>query len=205
MCPSIPHKSGLAKLLLAFGFMFLIANTSVFGQFIFYEFPGSPASPPSVIGPDPSGGVAAPVLTYLLPGPVVSGDVLLAETPLAGQTNLVPSDIIRFFQNPANPNQSIAIFYSDLPENTLEIPDPADVGLPTQLMPVTAGPFTEVGTEGNNSYHYIPTPGMPGSLAGGATVDYLFISDVPEPSSIMLAGIGGGLLLALRWRWTRQT
>src|SRR5690242_18433518 len=56
---------------------------------------------PSVIGPDPSGGLSGPVLIYFLPIATVTGDVVLSEPgqPAAGPS----SDIIRFWDPTGGP------------------------------------------------------------------------------------------------------
>ena len=169
------------------------SNTS-FAQFTIDEFGGPLTSFPSFIGPDPSGGVAGPVLIYNLPFGVTSGDLILTEpgTPAGGPA----SDIIRFMTSTANPNQSIAIFYSDV--SAADPADsPADVGLPAQLQSLT---FTipEVGPEGNNGAVYLASPGMPGADFTGVAIQYNIISDVPEPGSAALLLGGLGLLVGIR-------
>jgi hypothetical protein len=157
--------------------------------------PGFP-TPPVFAGvtTDPlSTGPPAATVNYILPFPVVTGDVQLTEPP----TGI--SDLVRF-EN-LGPTGGEIFFYSD----TATTSDPgealADVGLPTLLGP-NPTVIAEVGPDNNNSAVYIPTPGMPGfPLAGPPAIQYNIISDVPEPTSILLAGLGGAsLLLALRRR-----
>jgi hypothetical protein len=117
------------------------------------------------------------------------GDVQLFEPPTPSQT---PSDLIRFTAN------GQMFFFSDF--STSDPADsPADVGIPALQTNVTS--VNEVGAEGNNSASY--TPGAAG-IGGNATngVIYSFVSDgtVPEPNSLFLAGLGGGLLLLVRRR-----
>jgi hypothetical protein len=147
---------------------------------------------PGQMMPDLSGGLAANVLIYQLPFLVMPGDVGLLE-PL--QTSSGPSDLVRFF-NPAGANFSLVIFYSDVtatdPPNDL-----ADTGLPVSP---NAFPIPEVGPEGNNGAVWIPVAGQPGFDPTGAPITYNILSDVPEPGSMLLAGLSGGLLLLMKVR-----
>ena len=127
-------------------------------------------------------------LVYHLPWTVQPGDVFLTETNLA-----VYSDLLRF-----SDGTNLFIF-SDLPEAGETNVPPADVGIPAARSdgaPVLT--FAEVGNEGKNSYDYPPAAGGPGYT--GFLVQYMFFSDgvIPEPSSLCLTCLGGGLLLALR-------
>jgi len=156
------------------------------------------AIPGGLIAADPSGGVAGPVLLYNIPGaPLTIGDVLLNETA-AGTTNL--SDVVRIWTN----NQ--VIFYSDRETGAGGDADLADIsGLPAQLLANRVTIF-ETGVEGNNGAVYTPLIGQPGSDNNplGQGPQYQIISDVPEPGSALLASLGGGLLLLLRWRRQRR-
>jgi PEP-CTERM motif len=155
--------------------------------------PGFPTAPTPGFGTDPlSTGPPSATLYYVLPFPVVTGDVQLTEPP----TGI--SDLVRF-EGPSQLGPGVIFFYSD---NLDGGGDVADVGLPT-LLTSTPTVIAETGpNDNNNGATYIPTPGMPGfPLAGPPAIQYNIISDVPEPSSILLAGLGGGsLLLALRRR-----
>jgi hypothetical protein len=187
---SNPMKK-LTKAAIVFGFTLAVASSTSFAQFTFTidEFGGPLTSLPSTIGPDPSGGVAGPVLIYTLPFAVVPGDVILSEPGLPPTPD---SDVIRFW-NPTGINQTEVIFYSDF--STTDPADaPADVGLPTQFFnPIR---ITEVGPEGNNGAIYNALPGMPGSTS--APVQYNIISDVPEPGTGALLLSGVGLLFGIR-------
>jgi hypothetical protein len=100
----------------------------------------------------------------------------------ASQTN---SDLIRFT------GQGQMYFFSDREAaNDLAL---ADVGLPLPITPSVV--IAETGTEGANSAMWTPPgPGAPGFDPSGPT--YKFISDaVPEPGTVALACLGGGLLL----------
>jgi hypothetical protein len=180
----------LLKLLLPIGAS-VIAVTAAFGQFTFDENgngsgPGGPIL--GFIGIDPLTGTNA--LVYLLPFPTAPGDVLLTES--GAQSNVV-SDIFRFINN-------MLIVYSE--RETSDVPpfDLADIGLP-QLQPSVAGPFQEVGVEGNNGFVWAPPPGSGAPGDPGFPVQYNFISDIPEPGTVTLVGLSlVGFLAIIRRR-----
>jgi hypothetical protein len=144
---------------------------------------------------DPSGGIAGNVLIYTLPFNFQqSGDYFMTNTfepmPL-GQA----SDLIRFW----GINQ--VIFYSD--NDGPSESAPADTGLPPSLLSPNVG-LSETGIEGNTQQASHQTfagdPGFAG-LVGGQGITYVFISDVPEPNSLIFTGCGlAVLMLANRWR-----
>jgi hypothetical protein len=183
----------LAKVLLVFGFTSAIALTTAFGQFSFDENgngfgPGGPI--PGVIGIDPLTGTNA--LVYILPFPTAPGDVLLTESGAGSNT---VSDIFRFINNQL-------IVYSERETNDVPPFDLADIGLPP-LQPNVAGPFQEVGVEGNNGFVWAPPPGSGAPGDPGFPVQYNFISDVPEPSALVLVGLGlAGVVVLNRRRRT---
>ena len=186
-----------ARMFLAFSFMSVIA-TSALGQaagpaFTFDElgngFDPAGAPLPSGIGIDPLSGIAT--LFYILPFAPTSGDVLIFET----DNQNVPSDLLRFEQ----PNNTVFVF-SDVGTNDPG-PDPADVGLPPPPFQPNNVSIFESGPEGNNGAVWAPPPGGPGAAAGFA-VQYNFISDIPEPTTLALVGMGGVLALICR-RWKR--
>jgi hypothetical protein len=194
------HTNQSAKTLLVFGFTSLVAATTLFGQttnqITFNENGIATGIPNGVLGTDPSGGiVGVPVLIYTLPFGVVPGDVLIAEP---NNPNAPVSDIVRFWNPTGGNQQSLMIFYSDLPEPG-EIRDLADVGIPPQLQS-SVGPFLEIGTELNNFYDYTAVLFTPGSGAAGP-IHYHIISDVPEPSTCSLVVLGSGLLIGLKRRF----
>jgi hypothetical protein len=148
-----------------------------------------------VMGADPSGGfTSGNVLIYTLPFNFnQTGDYWLTNSlePLPLTTG---SDIVRFW----GVNQ--VIFYSDT--NGVDVADLADAGLPTSLLTPNMG-LLETGTEGNlQGATYQTSSGNPGfaGLVGGQGITYNFISDVPEPSVLALAGTG---LAGLTW-WIRR-
>jgi hypothetical protein len=133
---------------------------------------------------------------------VVRGDIVLLEHDLAGNgdpgdprntvsTNF--SDVIRFFDNGVN---SFATFFSD----------PGEQGFPTNFALEQVHEF----------YFEVPLPpqatGPFAGFQGGEGADitlngnyrYLLVSDVaavPEPSSVMLFGMGIFGLLGYIWRY----
>lgn len=130
-------------------------------------------------------------LTYYLPFATTPGDVLLTEPDPLG--NNIVSDIVRF------DGQGHVYFFSEREATDVPPFDLADVPLlPNPITPFFSIP--EVGPEGNNGALWIPLAGQPGSIPTGAEIQYNIISDVPEPASMLLAGLGGGLLLLLKFR-----
>src|SRR5713101_6389081 len=129
----------LLKVLLPIGAS-AIAVTAAFGQFSFDENgngfgPGGPI--PGVIGIDPLTGTNA--LCYQLGMPTAPGDVLLTE-----QGSSQVSDIFRFINN------NLYVYSEREPgETTFDL---ADVAFLPPLQPNVAGPFQEVGVEGNNGF-----------------------------------------------------
>ena len=184
------------KILFAIGSAYAITATAAFAQIYTFDEYGNSTGPgisPGVMQPDPSGGLPGLVLVYNLAFPVVTGDVVLMEpgNPSTGGQN---SDVIRFWDPTGGP-QSQIIFYSDF-SATDPADAPADTGLPAQLIIAPTNPvyINEVGPEGNNGAIYTPG-GLQGTIPGMAGLQYNIISDVPEPSTLALAVIGGGVLL----------
>jgi hypothetical protein len=135
-------------------------------------------------GVDP---VSMPTLFYYLPFPVVQGDLQVTEP------DGTLSDVLRFISD-ATINASRVYVYSDM-ETTDIAKDLADVGLPQPWQNVFV--TEERGLEGGlNGVTYLPTPNQPGyfTAAGAAPITYEFISDVPEPATICLLGLGCLLL-----------
>jgi PEP-CTERM motif len=147
--------------------------------------------------PDPlaiaGSGHPTATLAYTLPFPVVTGDVQLTENPTG------VSDLVRF-------EGTMVFFYSDntVTSDPAEPLDLADVGLPILLPPGTPVVLPETGSEGGfQGVTYVPAAGAPGFplAAVPLPVIYNITSDVPEPTSLLLAGFGGSaLLLAMRKR-----
>ena len=169
-----------------------VSATSVFGQVgqvIYIDENGTAfitaSQPfPYTMALEPDSGITT--LEYTLPFAGVAGDLLLQE-PSSSQI----SDVLRFDGN------FHVYFFSDtgLGQTLL-----ADVGLPpTYLTPQVT--IAELGTEGVSTYaFYIPTSGEPGYKSAAPGTTYYILSDVPEPSVMMLGSLGCGLLLLLNSR-----
>ena len=156
-----------------------------------------PNAPPITFGTqlEPMSGLTT--LVYHLPWTVPAGDVFLTES-----TNpVVYSDLLRFS------NGTNLFFFSDLPEvGETNIP-PADVGIPsarTDGAPVLTFAEQNATNEVKNFYNYTPVVGGPGYT--GFAAQYAFFSDgaIPEPSSLCLVCLGGGLLFVLGRRSRRR-
>ena len=135
------------------------------------------------------------VLTYRLPFAGVAGDVVLREGPAF--TN--GSDLLRF-----NGNGTLVVYsVADVGEGVPEDPGAGDVALtPGQIrLQSNFVILNEVGPEGLNGISYTPNLNQPGFDSSGPT--YNFVSDVPEPSTLILlaSGLTG---LAVRQRKQRQ-
>jgi hypothetical protein len=131
------------------------------------------------------------------------GDVLVREQ---GQT--ASSDLLRFVNGPQPGFGGLLFVFSDLqpggPDSGVpgNPPFTSDVGIPT----AQAGAVTRDEVDlGNGMSGLVYTPGLtatgapePGWVPGGVT--YIFISDVPEPSGIVLAGFGALGLVGYGWR-----
>jgi hypothetical protein len=201
----------LVKTLLACGFASAIVATTAVGQpfFVTIDEQGNgsltgvtpaPILFTGTIGVDPLSGMET--LCYDLSAQnaalgvqLTTGDVLMFEQ---GATD--PSDIVRFEQNVVAPGSSFIYFFS-LIDDASEPADLADVDiLPSPITPNVS--LSEDGPEGNNGAQWRPTAaGQPGFVpqAPGVVI-YNFKSDVvPEPSTLALFGLAGGLL-ALFWR-----
>jgi hypothetical protein len=153
---------------------------------------------PGFLQNDPGPGGLPNALTYTTPGGLVVGDLLLHE-PGTGE-----SDLVRWNNN------ATLVFYSDIGDG-----DSADIGLPGASWPnaislIETGlvlepfpmmvPYSE---NGMNGYIYVPLPGQPGYDMNnpGNQPTYIIISDVPEPSTVVLVGLSlAGLLSVIRRR-----
>ncbi len=148
--------------------------------------PGGTLLLPGSLAFDPGPGGLASALSYSglgNPPSLVAGDVLVFD---AGN---VLSDVIRF--NPAGTGGNPAyrptlVFYSAIDpttESTL-----ADTGFPIAFYANTVN-VLETALPGGTGFSYTPLAGQPGYVAG-FDVTYNMVSDVPEPSSLMLLGSG---------------
>ena len=170
----------------------LSLSTATAGPLVFFDEWGNGAEHlggavfglPSGVSPDPLSGIAT--LSYAL-GKGVSGDVIIYEDP---QFNVV-SDVVRFIGG------SIYVF-SD-PSEPGEIRPPADVSpadwafiIDPAHWQVNHVRYLEMPVVGGNGLHWVPAAGDPGYYtdATGAGVEYTFVSDSPEPSTIAGALVG---------------
>jgi hypothetical protein len=129
---------------------------------------------------DPISGIST--VTYGTAG--TSGDLVLTEPGTSTQ-----SDLLRWIGG------ALYVF-SDI-EHGEPGPDLADVGLPPQRQ-TNLLMMDETGLGGNpytdfaNGITYTPTAGEPGFTELGPT--YIFLSDLPEPGSIVMLGAGVAVL-----------
>ena len=122
------------------------------------------------------------------PYDMTSGDVLIYED--SAQTEL--SDVLHFttmgwYGGGYEYEYATVFVFSDLPEAGA-IGDLADTGIPEGPY-YNAVTLLEQGREGWNGVDYTPEQGQPGYVPG-QNVTYAFTSDVPEPATICLLGIG---------------
>jgi PEP-CTERM motif len=153
------------------------------------------AQAPGALKVEPISGFTT--LAYPLSFPVVAGDVFLTESlPASGApgtgASVVISDVIRF------PGNNFMYFFSDRddPSDPDSLADAA--ALPSLITPDVGLPEVSLGSGTNGAIYQ---PGVnPGGNPNSPSLVYEFISDVPEPSSIVLAAAGAGLVLALKRR-----
>lgn len=141
-------------------------------------------------------GVGQPLaLTFMLPEPVVTGDVSFSE--LAGVAG--NSDWLRF-TDAAGHISGVAtgagprmLFYSDIEVGGINT-GLADTGFPTNLGTGNVVTRLEVGPEGSNGFDY-----QPGGVPAPLNNEYKGVSDtVPEPATFLL--LASGLLGLAGWR-----
>jgi hypothetical protein len=144
-------------------------------------------------GVDGAGGI-----DFVLPVPVVPGSVIIHGNSDFGVDNpFAFSDLLTFSNIPLDTGFTGLLVYSSLADDGSP-PDLADV--PNLVAPATNFSTTEIGPEGANGFTWADP------FAISATT-YNGVSDgkVPEPSTIVLAALGGLALLAYRWRRTFQS
>jgi len=156
--------------------------TSVFGIVNIFTIDnvGDAYFTPSLMYPhaqatDPISGMTT--LQYTLPFTPTAGDVLLEEN-VSG-----PTDLLRF------EGDTVYFFSTDGIGTPAYVPDLPATGSPSEgpLLPQSSGPqsFT---------FSYQPTSGEPGYNPETA---YNIIVNVPEPGTLALGALAGGLLLLL--------
>ena len=160
--------------------MFLVAGT-IFSTTVFADIlvtvdengngqmDGQPLS--HFIGTDPGPGGLPGVLVY-------SG----LPTTVQGDVGLFDLDVFSFLDYIRFNGDGTLIFYSDNVDGFDALADTPTP--PNAFYPNIVG-ISEVGPEGANGAFYTPGPTDPGAVLG-TVVTYHFISDVPEPSSLLL-------------------
>ncbi len=133
----------------------------------------------SGVDPTPPGPIYT--LFYNLPFKVVPGDVQIFEP------DGTVSDVLRFIDTPGTTFSSIYV-YSDRDPTAPDF-DLADSMIPLPWASAIVIPMPESGSEGGwNGVSW--TPGFNDPGATSAPITYEFTSDVPEPTTICLLGLG---------------
>jgi hypothetical protein len=143
------------------------------------------------VGPGPFGTNQGPdTLYYSFPFNVAEGQYNILEP---GTSDI--SDVLRFVNvNQGGLDNSRVYVYSDIGDS-----DKADVGLPGDWS-TSIVTLQEVGPEDNNGVTFTATSNTPGAPGFTGFANYQFISDVPEPSTLVLLGIGVIGFVAYGWR-----
>jgi len=128
-------------------------------------------------------------LTYFLPQLVTTGDARVWDDfPFRTQLG----DVLRFTNANGDLNGQVngdrMLFYSDNLEMEFP-PAPADTGFPAMLFPRDNGGVFETLPEGNNSFIFFAESNQ-----------YIGISDLPEPASIIMLSIGALCAAGCGWR-----
>ncbi len=152
---------------------------------------GGPLGPiHGVMAPDPAD-AGHVVLTYFLPEHVVNGDVAVFEPD---STQQILSDGLRFTDANGNLDHFSATADRMIYLSETGDADKADTGFGNfGLVTGFNGTVPEVGPENNNGFDWFP----------GGNI-YHGISDVPEPGTVILLGIGMLGMGLYRWRRHRK-
>ncbi len=147
-------------------------------------------------------------LTFILPasvfGTITAGDLVVAEVPNASPA---ATDLIRFgiFTDTEGTQVQGFEFFSDRQPGGELNPPFADIGVPAAQDPQAS--VQETGTEEVNRFDWTAGSTDIGGSASGP-ISYHFYSDgtvpVPEPSSLVLCGLGALGLVAAQWRSRRR-
>lgn len=133
----------------------------------------------------PAGAGQQLALTYMLPEPVVTGDVSFAE-PNGGISDWIRfTDAAGTISGAATGAGPRMLFYSEFEVGEVNA-ELADRGFPTNIGTGNFVARLEVGVEGNNGFNYLPGAPYPQNN------QYVGVSDVPEPETyaMLLAGLG---------------
>jgi hypothetical protein len=123
------------------------------------------------------------------PEDMFAGDVKILEPEVTSEQI---SDVLRFttigwYEEGGDVFKAAIFVFSELPEG--KEGEMADVGIPEYFLNPVLPKFEEGTENGWNGITYIPTEEQPGYLAD-LDVTYNFTSDVPEPATIALLGLG---------------
>ena len=165
----------------------LLGSNTVFGQFsqiismdeVGNAYIASDAPFPFAVTQEPLSGMST--LRYTLPFAGVAGDVLVNRATTGAR-----SEILRF------DGLSHVWFFSDAADGVASLADVAS--LPSPISPNVAV------LEQDGMAFYLPGVAQPGYKDAGPVSYLVFCQAVPEPSTLCLAALGGGLLLFLRSR-----
>ena len=144
-------------------------------------------------------------IPWNVPGSTVF-DILLLD-PATG----APSDLLRFQRNTAVGNADTLLFFYSVPlsspaapADVSVLPNPVNLQVTANEIGLFGNPYSPPGPDGytsgpyKNGFVYLAAWGTPGNDGGFDGTQYTFISDVPEPGSLLLISGGLGLLCGLK-------